>query len=50
MDKRIGKMALFNRIFMSVALMIGTAAAQEAGWQAGQVNATMCQWKVPRGG
>ncbi len=36
-------------LFVRVVLLARWGFAQQAGWQANQVNATMCQWQEPRG-
>lgn len=41
---------MFSYYYFSIlAAILGLATAQESGWQANQVNATMCQWVEPRG-
>ncbi|RDW58120.1 kelch repeat protein [Coleophoma cylindrospora] len=35
-------------VLVIIALCVITANAQQSGWQANQINATLCQWQSPR--
>ncbi|RDW91032.1 hypothetical protein BP5796_02197 [Coleophoma crateriformis] len=35
-------------VFVLIALCAMAANAQQSGWQANQINATLCQWQSPR--
>jgi hypothetical protein len=45
----IFSMRFSKQKFVSFLFLKGLVSAQESGWLPGQVNATMCQWQVPRG-